>query len=491
VKRFGTLLALSLIVVLFLTGCSGRGNPWMQDIEQFRELVLETHPKFADEDLRASDRSIEARVVFEEILDDLIANLSDLTDFEIMIAMQRATAVLEDNHFNILLADFETQEMVAIYPLGFRWLTDGFYLLTTEVGFEHALNQRLTAINGRDIANIFTEFSALWSVENIYNARSTFARLLNNPLVLYALDLYEHGETIFSFANGVEITLSAEDALFVETNTALFFPAFSLDNRETGDLPLFLDIRGSGFNGHNWFYYMEEYSILYIRLEMYMQNMDDGVFAPFSDEVKATFETHMPQAVIIDARQNPGGDNAYLAELFEFLAEHTAPDMLFHFVDGGAMSASLLGAAHLKSLGAVLVGQPLGQNTDFYGFHTESVSAGNFYFGDLDFLEDMDLDEYIDMGFGTNEYPYFEVVTMTVREILEMAEASENAYVPLIWNNQDLHVNVPNMFLSASQLFDLDLDFYALRPHVLIEHTIQDWIRNHDPLLAYVIMRLQ
>jgi len=485
------LFALSLIVVLFLTGCSGRSNPWTQDIEQFRELVLETHPKFADEDLRASDRSIKARVAFEEVLDDLIANLSDLTDFEIMIAMQRATAALEDNHFNILLADVEVQEMVVVYPLGFRWLADGFYLLTTEVGFEHALNQRLTAINGREVANIFAEFSTLWSVENIYNARSTFARLLNNPLVLYALGLYDSGETAFSFANGVEITLSVEDTLWVETNTALFFPAFSLDNREAGDLPFFLDIRGSDLNGYNWFYYMEEYSILYIRLEMYLQNMEAGVFAPFSSEVKTAFETHTPQAVIIDARQNPGGDNAYLAELFEFLAEHTTPDMLFHFVDEGAMSASLLGAAHLKSLGVVLVGQPLGQNTDFYGFHTVSVSTGDLYFGDLDFLEDMDLDEYIDMGFATDEYPYFEVVTMTVRELLEMAEASESTSVPLMWNHSDLHVNVPNMFLSASQLFGLDLDFYALRPDVLIEHTIQDWISNHDPLLTYVIMRLR
>ena len=490
-KRLGMFFALSLIVVLFLAGCSGRGDPWEQDLERFRELVLETHPKFADESLVTSEQSIETRAAFETAIDELLQNLSNLNDFEVMVGMQRAAATLRDNHFFILLAELETQETVEIYPLGFRWLTDGFYLLTTEVGFEHAINQRLVAISGRETGDIFVEFSNLWGVENIYNARSSFARLLNNPKVLLALGLSDNGETTFSFSDGGAITLGAENTVAVDINTALFFPLFSLSNREVGNLPFFLDIRGRDLNGHNWFYFMEAYDILYIRLEMYIQNMEEGIFAPFAGEIKTAFETHTPQAVIIDARHNPGGDNAYLMELFEFLAEHTAEGMLFHFVDEGSMSASMLGAAYLKSLGAVLVGQPLGQNTNFYGFHTASVSAEGLFFGDLDFLEDMDLDESIEIGVGTNVYPYFELITITVQELLEMAEASEGDIAPLAWNHPNLHVNVPNMFLSASQLFGLDLDFYTLRPHVLIEHTIQDWISNRDPLLAYVISRLE
>jgi len=490
-RKSGILIALSVVVVLFITGCNGQGGSWTHDIEQFRELVLETHPKFSDEHLAILDTNVERRAAFESAIDELLLNISYLDDSEIIVALQRAAATLADNHFVILLAELETQEVVEIYPLGFRFLADGFYLLTTESGFEDALNQRLLAINGREIDDIFAEFSILWSVENIYNARSSFARLLNNPHILSALNLHENEDVTFIFANGSEITLYAEDTVLVDTSSALFFPAFSLNNREPGNLPFFMDIRGRDLNGYNWFYYMEVYSILYIRLEMYFQNTDDvGIFAPFSSEVKAAFEIHAPQAVIVDARHNPGGDNAYIMELFEFLAEHTNDGMLFHFVDEGSMSASMLGAAHLKSLGAVLIGQPLGQNTDFFGFHTTSVSAEGLSFSGLEWLEDLDLDEYVDIGTNTDVYPYFEIITLTVREILEMAEASENIAAPITWGQPYLHVNIPNMFLSASQLFGLDLEFYALRPHILIEYTIQDWISNHDPLLAYVITRL-
>ena len=489
-KRNIVYFILILVLALLLTACSGRSELWAEDVAQFREVVLETHPKFTDEHLASLAQNIEARVAFEKAIDELLQNLSDLSDAEVMAEMQRAAAVLGDNHFFLLLADIETQKMMEIYPLGFRFLTDAFYLLTTEPGFEHALNQRLIAINGREIDDIFAEFSDLWSVENIYNARSSFARLINSPTVLLALGLYDSGETIFFFADDSELILRRDDTVSLDPNTAFFFPMFSLCNRDTGDLPLFLDIRGENLNGHNWFTFIEVHDILYIRLEMYSQNMEAGAFAPFSDEVKTAFEAHAPQAVIIDARHNPGGDNAYLMKLFAFLAEHTDEGMLFHFVDEGSMSASMLGAAHLKSLGAILVGQPLGQNTDFYGFHTTATSADRMFFGDLDFLEGMDLDDVIEIGMGTNTYPYFELIPMTVGEILETAQAHERAAAtPITWNHPHLHVNIPNMFLSASQQFDLDLEFYTLRPHILIEHTIQDWISNHDPLLAYVITR--
>jgi len=490
---------IALLLLSLFAGCAPSYTPaerWAQDIEQMRAFVLETHPKFVDDSLADLDRNLEIRASFHGALDALLLELPYLTDFEITVALQAAAAVLADNHFDILLSQLDAAGALAIYPLGFRWLADGFYLLTTIEEFAGALNHRLVSINDLEIDQIFDDFLALWSVENIYNARSAFARMLNNPVLFEALGLREAEQVTFAFAgadgDSVEITLSPTDRVLVDTLTAVSFPVFPVDNRTEGALPLFMDIRGRDGNGHNWFYFMETYGILYIRLELYMQTIDPetGAFTPFAADVQAAFERHAPNAVIIDARYNPGGDNAYLGELFAFLAEHTAPGLLFHFIDEGSMSASLLGAAHLKSLGAILLGQPMGQNTDFFGFHSASVGGGLFF--DFDLPEDADLDEYIDIGFGTNEYPYFEVVTMTIRELLALAEdsGSERTAPEVTLHHAGLLLSVPNMFLSASQMFGLDLEFYTLRPHVQIEYTIQDWVTNRDPLLAYVIERL-
>jgi len=499
-KTKAVAVALTVIMILSMAGCATPGS-WTDDIEQLRAFVLETHPKFTDETLANLERNTAIRAAFHEALDTLLTEAPYLTDFEAMVGLQRAIAVLEDNHFNLFLAELEQEEEIAVYPLGFRWLSDGFYLLTTVEGFEHALNHRLISINGRNIENIFAEFRTLWSVENIYNARATFARLLGNPILLDAMDLGDEGNIIFDFENDsgdiVALKLTPADESFTDINAAVFFPIFPVDNRIAGGLPLFMDIRGGEMTGHNWFKFLAEHEILYIRLELYMQNTDEttGMFAPFAQDVKAAFEENTPAAVIIDARHNPGGDNAYLAELFEFLAHHTDPGRLFHFIDEGAMSASLLGAAHLKSLGAVLLGQPTGQNTEFYGFHTVTVSDGDIYFTISDLPEDMGPDDYIEIGMGMDEYPYFEVITMTIGELHEMiertnAEAEGMSYT-LELPYSGLLVSVPNMSLSASHIFELELELYTLRPHVLIAYTIQDWINNRDPLLTYVIELLR
>lgn len=498
-------LLLCLLITVSLTGCNRSSCPWTQDIVQFKNIVLETHPRFAHEDLASQAHNIQAKATFETAVEQLLQRLPYLTDAEIVVELHRTASILGDNHFDIILSQLEPTGETAIYPLSFRWLTDGFYLLTTVESFEHALNHRIAYINGREIDEVFESFRNLWNVENIYNAKSTFARLLNNPVMLDAIGLYYDKQVTFALTNAdgalAEVTLTKNDQILVDTLTAVSFPIFPIHSNESDNLPMFMDIRGSNGTGHNWFYFIEKYEILYIRLELYMQNInpETGMFAPFVEDVKAAFETKSPVAVVIDARYNPGGDNAYLADLFEFLAQHTTPGMLFHFIDEGSMSASLLGAAHLKSLGATLVGQPIGQNTDFFGFHTGSSAPNtheSLFFSDLSMFDDADPDDYVTLGIGSNVYPYTEVITITVREILEMAQNSSdnpstnppnNTSTNHILSNSNILINIPNVVVSASYMYNLDLEHYTIRPHVLIDYTIRNWIDGVDPLLDYVV----
>ena len=487
----------SVTLLLFVGfGCaSTQPAGWPSDIEQFRNFVLETHPKFSNEYFANIERNVEMQAAFNADIDALIANLHNLDDFEIMLYMQHAAAILRDNHFCILSAQLAQQNEIEIYPVGFRFLSDGFYLLTTTEPFAAALNHRLVAVGGRDIDDVFTYFTILWSVENVYHAKSAFARMINNPLLLDALHLRDGEQVVFTLgdAEGEAIDIALNTTVLMDTLIAASFPTFPVDNREEGAPPRFMDIRGRAGSGHNWFEFIQGYDILYIRLELYLQNIDSetGIFAPFAQDVKLAFEEFAPRAVIVDARYNPGGDNAYLTELFEFLAQNTASGMLFHFVDEGSMSGSLLAAAHLKSLGAILVGQPLGQNTSFYGFHT-TTNLGELDFGDLSHLEEEDPDEIIRVGISITEYPYHEVLELTIREFLELAEGGSYVASPhLTLSHSGLHISVPNVPVSTSDMFNIDLEFYALRPHVLINYTIQDWINNRDPLLMYVLEQLE
>ena len=451
------------------------------DIEQFREFVFSMHPKFSYTELTELERNVEMGIAFNYALDNLIKQLPYInSDFQLRVELQRAVAILRDNHFFIPLDEAGKQLLL---PLGMRWLSDGFYLIATDEGFEEALNTRLISINGYCIYDIFEDFKSFWSVENIYNARASFANELNNPAILKALGLFDADYyTVFTFENldgdTVKISLNKHNKTATNIDNSLLAPR--------GQMIYVNPFDEGGFyipDGVLWFDYMEDYSILYIRLEMYFREICWESFAfTFPGEVKAAFDELSPRAVVIDARDNPGGDYQPFIELFEFLAENVDEGRLFHIINENSLSAALVAAAHLKNLGAVVLGQPSGQNTDFYGFFGFTASSHfQEVFEMLLEFENISLDTIINANIN------YETIPMSIYDALKRLDCFN--YVSLTpeitLHYSGIRISVPNMFVSAALA-----DFYALRPHITINHTIYHWIDNTDPALEYILNKI-
>ena len=419
-----------------------RHSQWQYDIVQFRDHTLAWHPKFVDEELIDLAHNVEIRQVFEERIDALLENVSDLTDFEIKVKLQHAVAGLRDNHFVftglILGSMFEMGATQERYPLMFGWFTDGWYLYQSHMAYADALNHRLVAINHMPVDEAFLEFKQFASHENIYDAKDMFAFHLNSPIWLQILGISDEGELIYTFQNDDDSTFD----LLVSTTTPweVVWHRWEkledfVDNREGGSLPLF----HQNIQEHHWHVFVEEDGILYIRIHVYRHDME--LSYPFTKQVfyqavRETFETYDVQAIVIDARGNPGGYYNH-QQLFEFLAEHTTSGMLFYFMDEGSRSGSLMAGAHLYSLGAVLVGQPMGQATEFYYFS------------------------------GGGSPPWSNRL-----------------------NYSGYELSVPNSYWSTQE-YGINPEDLVFRPHVLIPYTIDDWVQNHDPLYDYVLELLR
>lgn len=418
-------------------------DSWKEDITQFRNFVFRVHPKFTNSATSNLSYS-EIGVAFDAHIDWLLENVPYLTKFEILVQLQQASALLKDNHFlfGAALPIIQRPDTISFihqlredrYPLQFRWFCDGLYLYRSIESEDviPALNHRLIAINDIPIEDIFVAFQSFWSIENIYDARTSFANHLNSPGILYALGVWDRGSTIYTFFDDTvgSFSVSMTEPFNVPHNLSEFwrldFPEPLTDNRHYGELPLFLQ------NAHqaHWYTYIKEYGILYMRINGYptWRNTEydihiKALIGEIGDNITAT---------IIDARDNPGGDMSYYQSLFDALAEATPQGKLFYFMNEGSYSAALLAGGYLYQLGATIVGQPSGQLIDFYAF------VGGF--------------------------------------------AEIHVSLRHTWTS----VHVPNSFLTIRDN-GVESEDLVFRPHVFIEYTIDDWINNRDPYLQYVL----
>jgi len=431
-KRLGTTLLLLLIVflVIGLYACKQeRHRQWQYDIVQFRDHTLAWHPRFVDENLMILPQNVELRETFEESVDALLDAVSGLTNFEIKVEIQRTVALLQDNHFYFGIdgEGFLSSLLAERYPLMFGWFVDGWYLYQSCVDFSDALNYRLIAINDTPLEEIFEAFKSFWSLENIYDARDGFARILNAPLVLKALKVVDESQVIYTFIDSVGETFEIILTTSLPENEILYNEQLQ-DRRFAGALPLFHQNSPLGQEQYVWYVFVPEDGILYLRFTVYRPLPPESLNV-LEQSMQNIFTDYEVEAMIIDARGNLGGDHSPFKLLFRQLAADAPPNMLFYFADEGSRSASLLAADYLERLGAIIVGQPLGQATEFYGFY------------------------------GGSSPPWQTHLTYS-----------------------QLRISVPNEAWNVRASED-----NVFRPHVLIDYTIDDWIHNRDPLYDYVL----
>ena len=506
-----------------------RNQNWVDDLTQFKNAILDNHPRFWDEQVvyipvgfgedeeaqylawNEHPQNIAIGLEFEEHMNELIATVPDLSDFDILVAMRQAVAIIRDGHFS-----FGNRERVGFYemPLQFRWFGSasegGFYLVKSDELFASNLNERLISVNGKDIEEVKDVFYEIMSVENVYGLMYNMSFELTNLFALHAANLVKNNYTHFTLvdSDGNETTISLNHYDVIANHETVDL----VDARNEGNLPLFLSTQMK-----NTFEIFDN-GLLYIRLEMMaaidvlldqslLEIDEDGYFAmeykgevhlvhidhigametqPFEERIVVRpndFDledyTHLEgdelqeksrltwvvnpliveamengeiTSAIIDIRGNGGGDPAPFYSLITFLAEHLEEGRLFSFFDQGSFSAAAMAPNYLEYFGAVSLGMPLSQNTIFHGF-----------------------------GGGVNEeiVPHHELR----HSRLELAIPDALSHINEPWARIDV------MGIELESFIDTitALEFYTIRPDIQIPLRIEHWINNYDPLLSHVI----
>jgi len=310
----------------------------------------------------------------------LVAAIPHLKYFEIIVGMERITAMVGDAHTYVHLPDVFHR-----FPLSLYWFGSDLRVLRTTRPYKRVLGARLVAINGTPILSVRDKIREIFSqdeTELLFLASSP--ELMMNAEVLDSLRIVPNlKRAVFSF-------MDDNDKRFDMTiNPGGMHPDLTVCNVTVP----------TGFqSGHDPFAIrsIEDGKVIYATFKAY-DNLEENAKKLFD-----LIDANPPDKLIIDMRQNSGGDfligRKYLIDEVKKRRVVNQKGRLFILVGRSTFSAAMSNAADFRNnCEAILVGEPIGErpnsfqerrllilpnsntvisySTEYYSFAEKNVSA--------------------------------------------------------------------------------------------------------------------
>ena len=326
-----------------------REEKWRQDLRHFATELPRCHKNLF---FRVTQKDFE-RAVTE--LDNLIPTLSDN---EIIIAMMRIIAAIGDAHTSL------EWQFRRYYPLGLQWFKDGLYLMGTSASYKQYLGMRLVRIGNTNIRQAYEAVKALIPHENEAWLLVQSPGYLVTPEILCALKILpemDKGHFVFQDSKGGEFSVDPKPL----TKDEMTDRVQAVDAIKLG-APLYRQKPGIYY----WYEYLPDSKTLYVKYNR-CANMKDFPFKQFNEQVWTFVAAHPVDRVIIDLRNNAGGDSSLFGPMLNELKQRPEINRrgrLFAVIGRDTYSSGILNAMELrKQTAAILIGGPTGQKPNFYG----------------------------------------------------------------------------------------------------------------------------
>jgi hypothetical protein len=287
-------------------------------------------------------------------------NLDQLEILEIQVHLAKIVASIGDAHTSI---DFPVN---VLCPLEFYWFSDGIYPVNTAKADQVLRFKKITHIDGMAMEMVIEKMSEMISHENQSYLKSLLPKYLPAIEFLYGLRITDSikGYTL----TYLDESGDAQD-WFVSACPYPQYQAQLQGNRvytPQDELPLFR--RKSDFN--YWMEYLEPSKTLYFKYNICKQMVDEPVES-FVEKWLRFIEESKPEKLVIDMRNNTGGNSTLLDPFIEALSKVThlkRSGKLYVIIGRDTFSSALLNVFSLKNTtSAILIGEPTGGKPNCYG----------------------------------------------------------------------------------------------------------------------------
>jgi hypothetical protein len=436
-----SVLILSLLCAC-LAGCGSKSmtkDQWREDIDY---LAGELPQRYIDLFNTISEEEFSSRA------EHLKASLDTMNEDEIRVEIQRLVAAVGDAHTG---TNFSAGRM---YPVELYWFVDGWYVIRTLRGYEQILYGKLTQIEGHDVEEVSARLSEVISHENDAWLKAQMRYYFMIPSVLHGLQIVDDPQAAAAFTFETRTGESAELDL-APVNFADVQDDIIGQETDQDALPLYMQNGGQNY----WYTYLEEDKTLYFKYNQ-CSEMADKSFSDFTQELLDTLDNGNIEKLVIDLRDNGGGDEELLFPFIHAVSHSplNQEGRLFIIVGRQTFSSAVRNAVTLqKKTGATFIGEPTGGKPSHFG------AAQSFQLPNSKIM----------VTYSTMH------LTHCILDDRVLADPSAFADDPSALEE-----------LEQSILQDPDAligDAPSLIPDQVIESSIQDYIDNLDPVLRYAL----
>ena len=299
-KPFSKRASILLLIVAMLLGLSGCQSPfnsypnpktylsedrdqkWINDITYLETVLPKKHKNLYFK---------QTEDYFIQSLEDLKGKVSQYTDEELNFKLSIIVASMGDTHTRLNIG-LDKQ-----YPLNLYWYDEGIYIVDTGEDYKDLLYSKIISLNEKPIEEVAEAFKPFFAGANEQWFKNQVMYYIPSPALLKYFGIIEEDkislklETLEGKVKEVEmLPITSEEVQFIQDESVYNIPFYKQHPYE-----------------NYWQEYLPEDKLLYVSFRSSMEMLDKP-FAIFTEEVFKTLKEEKVEKLVIDLRENQGGN---------------------------------------------------------------------------------------------------------------------------------------------------------------------------------------
>lgn len=362
------IIKLVVVPILFLVSIGNlksqevlTSEQWIADLDELQKEVHDNYPHLFK---KIDQTTWDAEVA------KLRTQIPDLAPHEVKIGLTRMVSLFQYGHTQV---PFRSIVEDGVLPVNLYHFEEGIFIEGVQKEHQNLLGAKLIKIGGMPVEEALQAIRPVVPVENDQYFKAYGLRFLTVPAVLHAQ------RVIPKLSKNVTMTLEKEGSVFEHTFTAVPLEELSRDYgftipnenwvaaRKQDTTPLYLKDLNEKFY---FFEYLPTSKTLYVR-QSSVFNDDKETLADFYKRLFAFIDSNDIEKVIYDVRLNGGGNNYNNKPLIKGIMARpqiNKKGAFFYIIGRNTFSACQNLTNEIENYTeAIIVGEPTGENKNFYG----------------------------------------------------------------------------------------------------------------------------
>jgi hypothetical protein len=344
---------------------------WLQDLEELYNYMKTEHRNLYH---------TRSHVKFEEKFLQIKNDIPRLSDHEIIVEFAKFVALVGDGHTRLSLPIQEglgfyqshtktplpenTNLMFQHLPVEFYWFDDGLYIIKASNEYQDLIGKEVIKINGTNAKECLERAREVSHYDNELGYKLIAPSMLSVAEVLHALKITQK-------INDINLTIKSNDS--TESNIVIS-PLTRVTDIELTNHKLNsdkLNLLKTNNDRYYWYDFINHNKSLYVQINQ-MNNQDgESTLVEFLGNLDTVIQKQNPDKLIIDLRNNYGGNNSFSLAIVNLILKHKQLNTigsLFTLIGRKTFSAAQYLTNDLsKWTNTIFVGEPSGASPNSYG----------------------------------------------------------------------------------------------------------------------------